>query len=53
MNLFFNKSNREKPLNKGECRQNLNLLKDCGYIDGLLRLLDTGHDGIVGSKEDI
>jgi hypothetical protein len=30
------------------------LLKDCGYVQGLLKILDTSdHDGIVGSEEDI
>jgi magnesium-transporting ATPase (P-type) len=42
------------PLNKGECRQTLNLLKDCNYMDGLLRLLVTdGTTGIIGSETDI
>jgi hypothetical protein len=29
------------------------LLRDCGYVDGLLRLLDSGYDGIVGSQMDV
>ena len=51
LDLFFNKINREKPLNKGECRKSLNLLWDCGYISGLLRMMDThGHFGISGTE---
>jgi hypothetical protein len=42
------------PLNQGESRQTLNLLKDCGYIQGLLKILVTdANTGIIGSETDI
>jgi len=32
----------------------LNLLRDCGYMDGLLKLLNSNAEtGIVGSESDI
>jgi len=44
----------EKPLNQGECRKSLDLLRDCGYMDGLLKLLSTdAKTGIIGSETDI
>lgn len=44
----------EKPLNQGEARQTLNLLRDCGYMQGLLDLLVTDETtGIIGSETDI
>jgi hypothetical protein len=52
--LFFDKSNMEKPLNQGESRQSLNLLRDCGYMDGLVGLLSTDKTtGIIGSETDL
>jgi len=41
-------------MNQGESRGTLNLLKDCGYMQGLLNLLSTDHKtGIIGSETDI
>jgi len=52
--LFFDSKNMEKPLNQGECRKSLDLLRDCGYIDGLLNLLSTdAKTGIIGSETDL
>lgn len=54
LGLFFDKKNMQQPNNLGEARQTLNLLKDCGYTDGLLKLLVTdGTTGIIGSETDI
>lgn len=32
---FFNKKNLKMPDNEGESRISLNMLKECGYNDGL------------------
>lgn len=41
-------------MNAGECKQTLNLLKDCGYMEGLLHLLVTDtRTGIIGNKKDL
>lgn len=39
---------------QGECRNTLNMLKECQYNAGLCRLLGTDmKTGIIGDKEDI
>ncbi len=54
LTLFFEKRNIKIPDNKGECRVSLNVLKDCCYINGLCRLLNSDPiNGIVGDKQDI
>ena len=54
LTLFFEKRNLRHPDNVGECRQSLNILKDCGYINGLCQLLNTNPvSGIVGDQEDV
>jgi len=52
--MLFTRKNREEPANKGENRIGLNILKDCGYVQGLCQLLSTDPvNGIVGDEEDI
>ena len=52
--LFFEKKNIKKPVNEGECRVSLNILRDCGYHQGLCQLLNTDPEmGIVGGCEDL
>ena len=42
------------PDNQGECRTSLQILKECGYNQGLCELLNTDpHTGIVGDDHDI
>ena len=42
------------PDNAGECRTSLNILRECGYSQGLCQLLNTDADtGIVGDQADI
>lgn len=54
LTLFFEKRNIKQPDNEGECRVSLNILKDCGYIKGLCKLLNSDPvTGIVGDKQDI
>ena len=54
LTLFFNKRNIRQPDNQGECRISLNILKDCGYNQGLCTLLNTNKDtGIIGDSKDI
>ena len=54
LTLFFTKQNLALPLNKGESRQSLNILKACGYTAGLCNLLSTdSQTGIVGDAADI
>jgi magnesium-transporting ATPase (P-type) len=54
LTLFFDKRNMDEPRNQGECRQCLNLLKDCGYMNGLLSMLSTDFKtGIIGSETDL
>ena len=54
LNLMFDQRNLALPENKGEVRQSLNILKECGYVDGLCNLLCTDKDtGIVGDNKDI
>jgi hypothetical protein len=51
---MFDQRNLALPENKGEVRQSLNILKECGYVDGLCNLLCTDKDtGIVGDNKDI
>jgi len=46
--------NTKKPINEGECRISLNILKDCGYNSGLCALLNTDQEtGIVGDESDL
>jgi hypothetical protein len=54
LNEFFNPSQHRTPDNKGECRNTLNMLKECQYNKGLARLLGTDiKTGIIGDKPDI
>lgn len=54
LSLFFKKQNLAVPVNKGESRQSLNILKACGYTAGLCNLLATNAEtGIVGDAADI
>jgi len=49
LQLFFQKQNIRKPDNQGECRNSLNILKECGYNEGLCKLLNTDIEtGISG-----
>lgn len=51
---MFDQRNLALPLNKGEARQSLNILKECGYAEGLCNLLCTDKEtGIVGDNKDI
>lgn len=51
---MFEKKNLKLPENQGECRQSLNILRDCGYNDGLIQLLVTNKaNGIVGDSGDV
>lgn len=48
------KKNIKIPDNKGECRTSLNILKDCGYNEGLCSYLNTDMEtGIIGDKDDL
>ena len=54
LQLFFLKQNIKLPDNLGECRNSLNILKECGYNQGLCRLLGSDPEtGISGDAEDI
>ena len=54
LQLFFLKKNIKEPDNQGECRSSLNILKECGYNEGLCRLLSTDiQTGIGGDNDDI
>jgi len=54
LTLFFDKKNIKAPDNIGESRISLQILKDCGYNNGLCRLLNTDKDtGIIGDEKDI
>jgi len=54
LQLFFLPQNIKKPDNQGECKISLNILRDCGYNEGLCALLNTDAEtGIIGDKEDI
>ena len=54
LTLFFSKKRLRKPDNYGECRVSLNILKDCGYGNGLANLLSTNIEtGIIGDAKDI
>ena len=51
---FFNPAQHKKPPNYGECRNTLNMLKECQYNNGICRLLGTdSKTGIIGDKADI
>ena len=52
--LLFERRNRQKPENVGECRESLNILRECGYVDGLCQLLNSHKvSGITGDKMDV
>ena len=54
LTLFFERKNLRMPDNKGECRVSLNILKACGFNDGLSRLLGSDvKTGIIGDDEDL
>ena len=54
LTLFFEKKNIARPDNQGECRISLNILKECGYNNGLCKLLSTDQDcGIIGDGKDL
>ena len=54
LQIMFKKKNIKKPVNAGECRLSLNILKDCGYTAGVCELLSTDPvNGINGDKDDI
>lgn len=54
LTMFFEKKNIREPDNQGECRVSLNILKSCGYNEGLCRLLNSDKDtGIIGDDTDI
>jgi hypothetical protein len=54
LTLFHNRKRVRVPDNEGECRVSLNILKDCGYNEGLCRLLNTDKDtGIIGDATDL
>lgn len=54
LELLFNKSNTKLPDNDGECRMTLNILRDCGYNDGLCSHLNTDpQNGILGNELDL
>jgi hypothetical protein len=51
---FFNPKQHKLPDNVGECRNTLNMLRECGYVHGLCRLLGSDFKtGIIGDKPDI
>lgn len=51
---MFDKKNLKLPENQGESRQSLNVLRECGYHEGVLQLLVTDKDtGIVGDRLDV
>lgn len=52
--MFFEKKNLKVPPNHGECRNSLNILRECGYNTGLCQLLVTQTEsGIIGDEEDM
>lgn len=52
--MFFESKNTKLPDNKGEARMSLNILKECGYTNGLCSCLSTDPDnGILGDQVDI
>lgn len=52
--MLFESKNIKVPDNQGECRMSLNILKDCGYINGLCSCLNTDPDnGIQGNQIDL
>ena len=54
LTLFFNKDNTKLPDNEGECRITLNILKKCGYNQGLCAHLNTDPvNGILGDQKDM
>jgi hypothetical protein len=54
LNVLFDRKNKKEPVNQGEVRPSLNLLKECGYHDGLCQLLDTHPvTGITGDEADL
>ena len=54
LNLMFEARNMKAPLNYGECRESLNIMKEMGYTDGLCQLLSTHFvSGITGDENDV
>lgn len=54
LGLFFDQKNLKKPINYGESRMSLNILKECGYNGGMAQLLVTDKDtGIIGDEADL
>lgn len=54
LTLLFKKKHIKMPVNKGESRISLNILKKCGYNQGICDLLGTDiENGINGDKEDL
>jgi magnesium-transporting ATPase (P-type) len=54
LQLFFMPRNIRQPDNLGESRISLNILKKCGYSEGLCALLNSdGETGIIGNNADI
>ena len=52
--LFFTKKHLRMPDNEGEVRTALTILRDCGYNEGVCKLLNTNSaTGILGDEEDI
>ena len=52
--MLFDKKNLKQPDNEGESRQSLNMLRDCGYNDGLVQLLVSDKEsGIIGDHRDL
>ena len=54
LSLMFDKKNVSMPVNEGEIKTSLNILKDMGYNKGLCQHLATSKEnGIVGDELDI
>ena len=52
--MFFERKNIRIPDNDGEVRTCLEILKECGYNDGLCQLLVTHPStGIIGDERDL
>lgn len=52
--MFFEKKNMKVPDNKGEIKTSLEILKECGYNEGLCQLLVSHQQtGIIGDEIDL
>ena len=52
--MFFESKNTKLPDNQGEARMSLNILKECGYTNGLCACLSTDpENGILGDQIDL